>query len=325
MASPSETPKGNRRMEASAASVIVDWGTTSFRGTLVSADAGVLDHLETGQGISTLSKGEHEAVLMGALGPWFERHGALPVVALGMITSRNGWIEVPYVPCPAGAAELGAGTTRLKLPNGSDLILFAGLTDPARTPFPDVMRGEETQIVGFGLDRDMAIILPGTHSKWARVADGRIAGFQTFVTGEVFALLMKHSFIARGASKPPVDDPEAFRWGLAEARKTGAMLSLLFSARTGGLAQKLSAEQLRSYVSGMVIGQEFRQAREAGWYVDGDQVAIVGNDGLNALYGIAADAFGLKVLEGRGEEAINGALAILREALGWAAVHLDSV
>jgi 2-dehydro-3-deoxygalactonokinase len=302
-------------MGAPATSIIVDWGTTSFRGTLVSEEGEVLEHLETGQGISTLSKGEHEGVLMSALGAWFDTHGALPVVALGMITSRNGWVEVPYVPCPAGPLELAAGTARMKLPNGSDLILLAGLTDPARKPFPDVMRGEETQIVGYGLSRDIAMILPGTHSKWARVNAGRIAGFQTFVTGEIFALLMKHSFIARGASDPPVQDPGAFRWGLEEAKKTSAMLSLLFSARTGGLAQKLSASQLRSYVSGMVIGQEFRQAREGGWHVEGDEVAIVGNDGLNALYGVAADAFGLKVLEGSGEEATNGALTILRKAL----------
>lgn len=302
-------------MGAPATSIIVDWGTTSFRGTLASEEGEVLEHLETGQGISTLSKGEHEGVLMSALGAWFGTHGALPVVALGMITSRNGWVEVPYVPCPAGPLELAAGTACMKLPNGSDLIFLAGLTDPARKPFPDVMRGEETQIVGYGLSRDIAMILPGTHSKWARVNAGRIAGFQTFVTGEIFALLMKHSFIARGASDPPVQDPGAFRWGLEEAKKTSAMLSLLFSARTGGLAQKLSASQLRSYVSGMVIGQEFRQAREGGWHVEGDEVAIVGNDGLNALYGVAAEAFGLKVLEGSGEEAMNGALTILRRAL----------
>jgi len=301
-------------MDTQAASIVVDWGTTSLRGTLVDADGEVLDHLETGQGIATISKGEHESVLMSALQPWLDTHGALPVVALGMITSRNGWIEVAYVPCPAGPVELAKGTARTKLPNGSDLIFLAGLTDPARKPFPDVMRGEETQMVGYGLGRDMVMILPGTHSKWARVDAGRIARFQTFVTGEIFALLMKHSFIARGAADPPVEDPEAFRWGLEEAKKTGAMLSLLFSARTGGLAQKVSADQLRSFVSGLVIGQELRQAREEGWYKEGDQVAIIGNDGLNGLYRIAADVFALEVLEGNGNEAIAGALAVLKEA-----------
>ena len=106
-------------MAGQATSIIVDWGTTSLRATLVSQNGKELDHLETAQGISSLSKGEHEAVLMAALAPWFSTHGALPVAALGMITSRNGWIEVPYVPCPAGPAELAAGTVRRTLPNGS--------------------------------------------------------------------------------------------------------------------------------------------------------------------------------------------------------------
>lgn len=302
-------------MVAKAAFIVVDWGTTSFRGTLVTETGEELGHIETAQGISTLANGDHEGVLMDALAPWFDTHGALPVVALGMITSRNGWVEVAYVPCPAGHAELAAGTRRIKLPNGSDLVFLAGLTNPASQPFPDVMRGEETQIVGYGLNHDITVILPGTHSKWARVSAGRISGFQTFVTGEIFALLMNHSFIARGATQPPVEDIAAFRWGLEEAKKTGAMLSLLFSARTGGLAQRLSANQLRSYVSGLVIGQEFRQAREEGWYAEGDRIAIVGNDGLNALYGIAAEVFKLQITEDTGDEAIRGALTILRTAL----------
>lgn len=302
-------------MAAHAASIVVDWGTTSLRATLVTDAGEALDRLETQQGISTLAKGEHEGVLMQALRSWFAAHGALPVVALGMITSRNGWVEVDYVPCPAGPSKLAAGTVSRMLPNGSKLVFLPGLTDRAGRPFPDVMRGEETQVVGYGLERDLTVILPGTHSKWARIEDGCIGRFQTFVTGEVFALLINHSFIARGATQPAVDDPAAFRRGLREAAGTGAMLSLLFSARTGVLAKQLSADELRSYVSGLVIGQEFRQAREEGWFAAGDDVAIVGNDGLNALYGVAAEVFGLKALEGSGNEAIRGALAVLRAAV----------
>ncbi|WP_377296918.1 2-dehydro-3-deoxygalactonokinase [Rhizobium sp. SGZ-381] len=302
-------------MTGQPASIVVDWGTTSLRATLVGADGQELDVIETPQGISTLSKGQHEAALMATLSPWLTAHGALPVAALGMITSRNGWIEVAYVPCPAGPAELAQGTVRMMLPNGSNLVLLPGLTDPARRPFPDVMRGEETQIAGHGLNADQTLIIPGTHSKWARVGGGRIDGFQTFVTGELFALLMNHSFITRGATQPPVDDPDAYHQGLAEAKETGAMLSLLFSARTGGLAGRLSADQLRSYVRGLVIGQEFRQAREAGWYREGDPAAIIGNDGLNDLYQIAADVFGLRITMGEDDVLTRGALDVLRHTL----------
>lgn len=205
-------------MAARATSIIVDWGTTSLRAALVGNDGAELEHLETADGISSLAEGQHEPALMSALAPWFSKNGALPVAALGMITSRNGWVEVAYVPCPAGPAELAAGTVRRTLPNGSDLVFLPGLNDPGRQPFPDVMRGEETQIVGHGLTEDATLIIPGTHSKWARVKAGRIDGFQTFVTGEIFNLLINHSFIARGSAQPPVDDPEAYLWGLKEAK-----------------------------------------------------------------------------------------------------------
>ncbi len=302
-------------MAGQEVSIIVDWGTTSLRATLAGKSGDTLDSLETAQGISTLKKGEHEGALMAALAAWFSRYGAVPVAALGMITSRNGWIEVPYVPCPAGPADLATGTVHRTLPNGSDLVFLPGLTDQSGLPFPDVMRGEETQIVGHGLAVDATIIIPGTHSKWANVKANRIDRFQTFVTGEIFALLMNHSFIARGATVPPVDDPEAYRRGLEEAKRSAAMLSVLFSARTGGLAGKLSADQLRSYVHGLAIGQEFRQAREVGWHAEGDQATIVGNDGLNELYVIAAGTFGLEIVMGADDVLTRGALDVLHHAL----------
>lgn len=294
------------------AAIVVDWGTSSFRASLVAEGGGRLDHVQTDQGIAALQQGDHERVLMAALGPWFGTHGALPVVGLGMVTSRDGWRELPYVSCPASAADLARGAARQSLPNGSDLVLLSGLTDPAAHPFPDVMRGEETQIAGHGLDRDATVILPGTHSKWAQVTDGRIAAFRTFVTGEVFALLMRHSFIARGAEE--TDDTAAFRQGLDAAQTSPAMLSLLFAARTGRLAGRLSPDGMRSFVSGLVIGQEFAQARALGLCPKG-RVSIVGNDALTALYSTAADAFGLSVDPGPGEEAVRGALAILRHVL----------
>lgn len=302
-------------MAAATAAIVVDWGTTSLRATLVDRSGNEMENIETPQGISSLNKGDYEEVLMATLAPWFSIHGALPIAALGMITSRNGWIEVPYVACPAGPAELAAGSLRKSLPNGSELVFLPGLADASCRPFPDVMRGEEIQVAGHGLADDATIIIPGTHSKWAKVKTGRIDSFQTFVTGEIFALLLNNSFIARGATQPPVDDPEAYLQGLEEAKISAAMLSLLFSARTGGLAGKLTADQLRSYVHGLLIGQEFRQAREAGWYSEGDEATIVGNDGLNELYVIAARVFDLKITLGADDVLIRGALDVMRHSL----------
>lgn len=302
-------------MTGQPTSIVVDWGTTSLRAVLADEHRQQVAALETADGITTVPKGQHEAVLMAALAPWFAAHGNLPLAALGMITSRNGWVEVPYVSCPAGPEQLSRGTIRRKLPNGSDLVFLPGLQDPLRGPFPDVMRGEETQIVGYGLEKDITVIIPGTHSKWASVKAGKISGFQTFVTGEIFNLLINHSFIARGSTQPPVDDGSAYLWGLNEAKHSVAMSSLLFSARTGTLAGKLSADQLRSFVRGLVIGQEFRQAQDAGWFVENGQATIVGNDGLNDLYTQAAAIFDLKVSMGTEDDLTRGALAVLHQAL----------
>ncbi|MEZ2128092.1 MULTISPECIES: 2-dehydro-3-deoxygalactonokinase [unclassified Sinorhizobium] len=233
-----------------------------------------------------------------------------------MITSRNGWLEVPYVDTPAGIAELAAGTRHLTLKNGAALTFLPGLRDPSAHPFPDVMRGEETQIVGYGLAQDRTLVLPGSHSKWARIEHGRIARFQTYVTGEIYALLAKHSFIAK-AARPQQDvgtDWSAFDRGASfaasDAKSADAFLAAIFSARTGMLDGKLAPAEINDYVCGLVIGSEFRQARAAGWFKSGDTIAIVGNDGLNDRYCRIALPFGLTVDEGPEDAAKRGVLLI---------------
>jgi 2-dehydro-3-deoxygalactonokinase len=295
------------------ASIILDWGTSSLRAALVAETGETLDTRDTTSGgIQFVKGGAFEAALMETVGAWFSDHGPLPVVASGMITSRNGWIEVPYVDAPAGLAELAAGTKQITLQNGAIVTFLPGMRDPAAKPFPDVMRGEETQIVGFGLEKDRTVVLPGTHSKWARVEGGRIVGFQTYVTGEIFSLLTKHSFIAKAAEAVPGAEPvwSAFDRGAefaaSAARAADAFLSAVFSARTGVLAGVLPPEDIGDYVSGLVIGSEFRQARAAGWLIPGEAIGIVGNNVLNSRYGRVAPLFDLTVEPSRPDAAKRG-------------------
>ena len=295
--------------------IVVDWGTTSLRCMLVEADGTISAETEAKSGIQFVRRKKFEFALMNVIGPWLVEYGALPVLALGMITSRNGWMEVPYVACPATVVELADGMIRATLSNGSDIYFLAGITYEARYPFPDVMRGEETQIVGFGLHGSQIIVLPGTHSKWAKINQGAISDFQTFITGEVFALFAQHSFIAKAATQEVLhDDWEALERGASAARSAAgqdmAFLTQLFSVRTGMLAGKLSPSQTLSYLSGLVIGNEFRQATEAGWFVPGDTIGIVGNDGLNDRYQRVAKVFDLDVKDGGTDAAVVGALEI---------------
>ncbi|EUB96656.1 2-keto-3-deoxy-galactonokinase [Rhizobium sp. CF080] len=302
-------------------SIILDWGTSSLRAMLVSETGETLDTRDTSSGgIQFVKDGAFEAALMETVGEWFLAHGPLPVLASGMITSRNGWVEVPYVDTPGGVAELAAGTKRLTLANSAVITFLPGMRDPAAKPFPDVMRGEETQIVGYGLDRDRTLVLPGTHSKWARIKDNRIDGFQTYATGEVFALLTKHSFIAKALEPQPGAEPNwtAFDRGAefaaSDSAAADAFLSAIFSARTGILDGKLKPEDILDYVSGLVIGSEFRQARAAGWFRTGNTIGIVGNNVLNSRYGRIAPLFGLTVEPGPDNAAKRGILLIAAHA-----------
>lgn len=295
--------------------IIVDWGTTSLRAALIDGSGHVEAEFETPRGIQFITDRAFEPALLAAVGGWLAEYGPLTILALGMITSRNGWVEVPYVPCPATPADLAHAVVSRSLSDGTPILFLPGLTDPIRRPYPDVMRGEETQIVGYGLGRETTLVLPGTHSKWARVGEGRIQRFQTFVTGEIFALLAQHSFIAKAAGGPSdTFDWQAYDAGVREAAEdrpeARAALSLLFAARTGMLAGKLAPSEIRDYVSGLLIGHEFAEAQSCGWFRDQDRIGIVGNDGLNARYGRAARVFGLTVEDGGEAAAITGALAI---------------
>ncbi|MEO3432073.1 2-dehydro-3-deoxygalactonokinase [Inquilinus sp. CAU 1745] len=308
--------------------VVLDWGTSSFRAILVGEDGEVLARQENGNGIASVSEGGFAGVLEEALASWRASHGVLPIVAAGMIGSRNGWVETPYVPTPATADDIAAGCRRIDLGSGEAVTFIPGLTDPTAIPFPDVMRGEETQLVGFGLEADATIILPGTHSKWSRVGGGRIQRFQTFVTGEMFGLLSRHSFIAGtaaerepgGGNDRPSFDPASFDRGLAAARdeeaRAGGLLARLFGLRTGWLSGALAPAAMSGYLSGLVVGWEFAEARQAGWFTQGDAVAIVGDEDMVEIYRRAGEAFGLTVRSGPADAALAGALALMALSAG---------
>jgi 2-dehydro-3-deoxygalactonokinase len=296
------------------AAIVLDWGTSSFRALLVASRGEVLDRVETGEGIQSISGGAFEQTLTKAIAPWRTAFGALPIYAAGMIGSRNGWVEMPYVPAPAGVADLARATRRIPLSDGSTITFIPGLCDPAASPFPDVMRGEETQLVGLGLDRPQTVVLPGTHAKWARVGGGRIQAFQTFVTGEVFGTLSRHSFLARVARPRSTPNWEAFRQGatlaLADGRPAAGLLARLFAVRTGWLAGKLDPQDMTDYLSGLVVGSEFLEARNAGWYSAGDTVSIVGDDDLVEVYSRAAEIMEITPVVGPEDAALRGVLEI---------------
>ncbi|HVY05689.1 MAG TPA: 2-dehydro-3-deoxygalactonokinase [Burkholderiales bacterium] len=238
----------------------VDWGTTSFRAYRLDAAGTIVDTRAAPAGILSVRDGNFAAVLEQHAGDWIAA-GERPVVMSGMVGSRQGWMEVPYVQCPAGADEIAAGMRRVSW-NGIEASIVPGVAcrDPAG--IPDVIRGEETQILGvmdaLGAGRH-TICLPGTHSKWVEVEDGRILHFSTHMTGESFAVFRAHSILGR-MMQDGVEDAGAFADGVRRAKDPGGLLHHLFGVRSRGLFGELADAASASYLSGVLIGHEIHAA-----------------------------------------------------------------
>jgi 2-dehydro-3-deoxygalactonokinase len=237
--------------------IAVDWGTTSFRAYRVSSDGSVDGERTSADGILAVADGNFEQALERHLQGW---DTALPVFAAGMITSRQGWVEVPYVECPAGVRDMAAAVVSRVLASGRTVYFSTGLHMAGGSLGHDVMRSEETQVFGSLHAGATQYVTPGTHSKWIDVQDGRIVRFSTYVTGESFALYRHHSILGR-LMAGDADDEQAFARGVDMAFGDAAgLLSSLFSVRSLGLYGELGPDALSSYLSGLLIGTEVAHA-----------------------------------------------------------------
>lgn len=270
--------------------VAIDWGTSSLRAALLNEQGRVLDEYALPRGILTVAAGEFPQVLDAATARWPQRAGMLCLLT-GMVGSRQGWMEAPYCACPASFADIAA---RLAWLEPGRLAIVPGLVCKEQG-VPDVMRGEETQAFGalalLGLD-SARLVLPGTHSKWVRARSGRIDGFATFMTGECYALLRRHSILGR--TLPEADgelDAAAFEQGLRHALRTGNLLHSAFSTRTLSLFDRLPALSAPSYLSGLVIGEELRSQELSG---SAEPLLVVGAPALTQRYELALRLLGVR-------------------------------
>jgi 2-dehydro-3-deoxygalactonokinase len=292
----------------------VDWGTTSLRAYRLGPDGGVLDRLDRPGGILTVPAGGFPAALKEAIGPWLSA-GEARILLCGMVGSRQGWVEAPYLSCPAGPDEIAAATVPIPF-EGAEIRLVPGLTTEDADGIPDVMRGEETKLVAMAVTLGTApatVCMPGTHSKWARLEGGRVAHFTTHMTGEAFGALSTHTILARTSAEGP-DRPEAFARGVARARQGGGLLHHLFGARTLHLMGRLEQAETRSFLSGLLIGHEVSAALAGR---PAPQVELVGAAGLAALYATALTLSGARVRT-HDPDLVASGLHHIGRSLGWA-------
>jgi len=269
--------------------IAIDWGTSSFRAYRLGSDGRVLDARSAPKGILAVENGKFSAVLEAQAGDWIAA-GDGPVLMSGMIGSRQGWLEVPYAACPAGFEEIAAGMSKVTWDGGTARIA-PGLTCRDEAGIPDVMRGEEVQILGalsrLGPGAHM-VCLPGTHSKWVEVTNGRIARFTTHMTGEAFAVFKAHSILGR-MMKDGATDVTAFEDGVRRSADAGGLLHHLFGVRARGLFGELTETASASYLSGILVGHEIRSAR-GGWSL----VHLLCSVQLAEIYGLAFAMLGIE-------------------------------
>ena len=305
----------------SAAWIAVDWGTSRLRAWAMSADHRVLATGQSDNGMARLNRQGFEPALLEVIGPWLppvagggserNRTARVPVIACGMVGSRQGWIDAPYhsVPCPP---PTGAPVHAPSDDEGIRAYVVPGVKQAMP---PDVMRGEETQIAGFQAlnpDFDGVLCLPGTHSKWAHVSAGEIVSFQTFMTGELFALLagdsvLRHSVAADGW------DAEAFGDALSEAiSRPERLAARLFSLRADALLNGLDGKTARARLSGYLLGAELAAARP---YWLGQQVAVIGADDIAGIYTAALEHQGAPAIHAVGEAMTLAGLRLVQAKL----------
>jgi 2-dehydro-3-deoxygalactonokinase len=286
--------------------VALDWGTSSLRAALLGDSGQVLEERSFPHGILNVAPGEFATVFVAACADWERPAGQLALIS-GMAGSRQGWLEAPYCACPAGFGELAR---QLAWPEPGRVAIVPGLSCE-HAGVPDVMRGEETQVFGaldlLGIDAG-TFVLPGTHSKWVDVAQRRIRSFRTFMTGEFYALLRRHSILARTLAADDGElDEAAFLRGVQKARDAAGLLANAFSARALALFERLPAAAAPSYLSGLVIGEELRAQLAAAAPAE---AVLIGAPALTRRYALALDAHGVRTRSLGGEATWRGLWAI---------------
>ena len=294
---------------ARAAFIAGDWGTSQLRLYLCDGANNVLEtRIAAG---AAAARGEHERVLDSEIAAWENSFGPLPIVLCGMVGSSIGWVQAPYLPAPADPQGLAAACVSLR---GGAVRIVPGVSCRNRCAAPDVMRGEETQILGaLKLDPRLRsgehlICLPGTHTKWVVVHDGAIVEFLTAPTGEMFELLSKHSVMVRDGADERAMNDAAFEAALARVRAQPGieLLHRIFEVRSRRLLAEMPSEDAASFMSGLLIGSDVDgAARIFAAETRGKTVYLIAAPGLVRAYSSALRAFGL------GAEVIDGGSASL--------------
>ena len=288
-----------------------DWGTSRLRLHLCH-DKNVLDS-KTGLGIGKLTKSP-ASTLFDLIQTWSDAYGPCPIYLSGMVGSNIGWVNTPYSECPASREILHKKMTHIEYA-GHDIYIASGLTCTNPLGSPDVMRGEETQILGaMDIQKELSqgdhlLCLPGTHSKWVLLQDGVIKNFHTSMTGELYALLSTHSILIQETAIEGPSWQKAFERGVKRCTEVegAALLHTLFEVRSRQLMNDLAPGDAAAYLSGMIIGRDISGAcaMYSDYGITDKAITVIGAPQLTHSYKTGLDMIGMKTKE------IDGATAAI--------------
>jgi 2-dehydro-3-deoxygalactonokinase len=307
-----------------ASFVAGDWGTSHLRLYLCDEDGAIVG-TATGPGIAA-ARGDAAGAFARAVASWDRAYGKLPAILCGMVGSTIGWREVPYLPCPLYPPAIGDGALRWQS-DGRRIVLAPGISCRNPLQAPDVMRGEETQILGalqilpeLGGGRRL-LCMPGTHTKWVAMNDGVVENFLTALSGELFDVLRRHSVLLN--TDNAAEDGDAFTQALARSLQypDADLLHLLFEVRARQLKGEIERDDAPSYLSGLIIGRDVSCARRLFSWDRTIEVVIVGTPELGRLYGKALGATGISTRAVESQMASVAGLKALRHAMLAEAAH----
>jgi 2-dehydro-3-deoxygalactonokinase len=284
---------------ATATLIALDWGTSNLRASLLDSTGHTMETRSAPGGVMAVQNRQFHGALFALCGDWIAQFPC-PLVASGMVGSRQGWAEAPYLDCPATLKQAAQSLTPVALGAiGSTAVqrtlhIAPGLRCTESNGQVDVMRGEETQIWGAAIAPGGLCVLPGTHSKWAGVGDGgHITRFQTYMTGELFGLLTQHSILGR-LMEFGETNKDTFLSGLRVGMVSYTQAShAIFSARTAGLMGSIAPQGLPDYLSGLLIGIELGSALSVEAPHAKPEVTLIGDEALCWRYELAFEQAGM--------------------------------
>ncbi len=267
--------------EIKAKWIAADWGTTHMRAWAIDEEAKILAYSESKEGMKDLQQNEFEPVLLRLIENWIDSEKVTPIMACGMVGAKQGWVETPYQKTPCVPIDKNQLTVAYTKDNRIKVNLVPGVMQhiPA-----DIMRGEETQIAGFikkNPSFNGVVCLPGTHTKWVNIEDGKIVNFKTFMTGELFGVISNNTLIRHSISiEGWIQD--SFEKGVLKGFKNPSSIAAdLFSLRSESIVNNLDRDATRSLLSGLLLGVELNGAQE---YWKEQDVTIIGLELLSNNY-----------------------------------------